>query len=319
MALSDEAQQLLAALDPAGRAANPASVLTKLGWTDDQLSLAAHELCDAGLAERRGKRLARVVSAAGVSPEAEMVLAALPADGSSIGGLRLRSLLDLDNETYTRARAELDAAGLILRGRGKGGTIARATAKSESTPASKARLVGKESDLYDPFLEWLQAELEGQPGFAHAKRTASARGWASGSGKWSRPDVTAVQVLTYEWLPQVTVEVLSYEIKRFADAQRLESVYEAAAHQRWAQRASLVVELDREAGALPDAMREEIRRFRLGLYTMRRRDEGSFDIREVDPPLRTDDAQPEDVNNLIDMFLGRDTELRNEYRRWIGR
>jgi hypothetical protein len=140
----------------------------------------------------------------------------------------------------------------------EGRTIARASAKSESSPTSRARLVGKESDLYDPFVDWLKAELEGQPGFAHAKRTASAKGWASGSGKWSRPDVTAVQVITYEWLPQVTVEILSYEIKRYADAQKLESVYEAAAHQRWAHRASMVVELDREAGALPDAMLDEL-------------------------------------------------------------
>lgn len=96
-------------------------------------------------------------------------------------------------------------------------------------------------------------------------------------------------------------------------------MYEAAAHQRWAHRASLVVELDREAGALPDAMLDEIRRFRLGLYAMRRRDDVTFDIREEIEPVRTDDAEPEDVDDLIDTFLGRDTELRNEYRRWIGR
>lgn len=300
------------------RAATSHRSSAKLAWTNDVLQTAADELCVGGLAERRGRRLARMVSAKGISAEAEMMIAELPSDGSTIGGLRLRSLLDLDNETYTCARNELDAAGLIIRGRGKGGTIARAEAKAESSPASRARLVAKESDLYDPFLQWIQAELEGRPGFAHAKRTASAKGWASASGKWSRPDVTAVQVLTYEWLPHVTVEVLSYEIKRFGDAQKLESVYEAAAHQRWAHRASLVVELDREAGALPDAMLDELRRFRLGLYAMRRRDDNSFEIREEIEPARSDDAQAEDVNEMIDTFLGRDTEVRNEYRRWIG-
>jgi hypothetical protein len=66
-------------------------------------------------------------------------------------------------------------------------------------------------------------------------------------------------------------------------------------------------------------MLDEIRRFRLGLYTMRRRDDGTFDIREEIEPARLDDAEPEDVNEVIDTFLGRDTELRNEYRRWIGR
>jgi len=319
MSIGDRQQELLSKLDPSGRAANLGPLIPKLGWSAAELQAVADELCDAGLAEWHGGRLSRVVSADGISPEAEMIMAALPSDGSTIGGLRLRSLLDVDDETYVRARNELTAAGLVVRGRGKGGTIARAEARVAATPASKARLVSKEADLYEPFLSWIQAELDGRPGFAHAKRTASPKGWSSASGKWSRPDVTAVQVLTYEWLPQVTVEVLSYEIKRYGDAQRLESVYEAAAHQRWAHRASLVVELDRDAGALPDAMLDEIRRFRLGLYVMRRRDDGGFEIREDIEPTRSDDAQAEDVNDMIDTFLGRDTELRNEYRRWIGR
>jgi hypothetical protein len=317
--VGDKAQELLSNLGAEGRAANTSPLLKKLGWSEDDFQSAANELCGTGLAEWKGKRLARVVSAEGISPEGEMIMAALPSDGSTIGGLRLRSLLDLDDETYIRARNQLTAAGLIDRGRGTGGTIARAEARADATPASKARLVAKEADLYDPFLSWIQAELDGRPGFAHAKRTASPKGWASSSGKWSRPDVTAVQVLTYEWLPQVIVEVLSYEIKRNADAQKLESVYEAAAHQRWAHRASLVVELDRDGGALPDAMLDEIRRFRLGLYVMRRRDDGGFEIREDIEPTRSEDAEAEDVNDLIDTFLGRDTDLRNEYRRWIGR
>lgn len=48
---------------------------------------------------------------------------------------------------------------------------------------------------------------------------------------------------------------------------------------------------------------DEIRRFRLGLYAMRQREGGSFEIREeIKPPL-TEDAQPEDVNDLTDTFL----------------
>jgi len=52
---------------------------------------------------------------------------------------------------------------------------------------------------------------------------------------------------------------------------------------------------------------------------MRRRQDGGYEIREEIEPARTDDAQAEDVNDLINTFLGRDIELRNEYRRWIGR
>lgn len=321
MALSDSAETLLGALDSTGRAANPASLARRLGWDEDALTTAASELCRVGLAEKRGRRLARVTTVPGVSREAELLLAALPADGSTVGGLRLRSSLDLDNETYARAKQELQAAGQIVLGRGRGGTVALASARMDAQRGAAALrgLVTKESDLYDPFLDWLRAGLADQSGFAHAKRTASAKGWRSASGKWSRPDVTAVQVIAFEWLPDVSVEVLSYEIKRWGDAKKLESVYEAAAHGRWAHRASLVVELDPQAGALPDALLDEIRRFRLGLYVMRARQEGGFEIREEIEPARTDDAEPDDVNDLIDTFLGRDAALRNEYRRYIGR
>lgn len=320
MALGDDAQALVEALDAGGRAANPATLCRKLSWSERRFRTAADELCAAGVAERHGARLAWPVVGANVSQEAEMLLAALPADGSTVGGLRLRSSLDLDNETFAQAKRELSAAGRIALGRGHGGTVARAGPRLEPVgPARALPLVGKEKDLYQPFLDWLVAGLADQHGFAAAKIVATARGWGSSTGKWSRPDIAAIQAISYEWLPDITVEVRTYEIKRFADAQKLESVYEAAAHGRWAHRVSLVAELDPQAGALPDALLDEIRRFRLGLYVMRAREGGGFDIREEIEPPRAEDAQPEDVNELIGTFLGTDTELRNEYRRFIGR
>jgi hypothetical protein len=322
VSIDENARALLDLLKADGRTSNRAPLLAALGWDSETFDAAAAALCEAGLAKMSGKRLARAapVTPSALSPEAEKLLAALPADGSTVGGLRLRSSLELDNDTYTRAKQELKVAGWIVLGRGRGGVVARVSAKAElPRGATSPRLVAKEADLYTPFLEWLRADLADQPGFAHAKQTATARGWKAGSGRWSRPDITAVQVVTYEWLPDVTVEVLSYEIKRFADAQKLESVYEAAAHGRWAHRASLVVELDPDAGALPDALLDELRRFRLGLYVMRPRPNSGFDIRQEIEPERTEDAEPAAVNELIDTFLGRDAELRAEYRRHIGR
>lgn len=319
MALSEAAEALLDQLE-ANRAANPATLRKRLGWSEEQFEAQAAELCRTGLAEQRGKRLARIGPDATVSPAAETLLAALPADGSTVGGLRLRSSLDLDNETFTNAKKELREAGLIEVGPGYGGTVARAKAETDLAPHSRlSRLVAKESDLYDPFLDWLRAALADQPGFAHAKKMATPKGWKAKSGKWTRPDLVAVQVVAYEWLPDRKVELFSYEVKRFPDAQKLESVYEAAAHGRWAHRASLVVELDPEAAALPDAVLAEIRRFRLGLYVMRARDGGGFDIREEIEPPRTEDAAAEDVNELIGTFLGSDERVRNDYRISIGK
>lgn len=67
------------------------------------------------------------------------------------------------------------------------------------------------------------------------------------------------------------------------------------------------------------AIADEVRRYRLGLYVMRRRSGDGFDIREeVKPPL-TPESQPEDLNRLLDYFLQDSTPLRQEYLRSIGR
>ena len=327
MSLSSEARALLDLLDPGGRAANLGRLRDKLGLDGEPFERAKAELVDAGLVETvgRGGRLSR--SGAGVgdlSIEAQMLLSALPVDGSTAGNYSLRSQLELDDETYARAKRELRDRRLIKVGVGYGGTVARTAATSRAPtpepPRAAPHLVTRESELYEPFAEWLRSSLEDQElAFSHVKITATPRGYRRGGGKWSRPDVTAVQVFRYEWLPEVTVELSSYELKRVPDAEKLESVYEAAAHGRWAHRASLVVEQEGEESSVPPAILDEVRRFRLGLYAMRRREDSKFEVKELIKPPLTTDSQPEDLNDLLGYFLGERRALREEYRRAIGR
>jgi hypothetical protein len=122
----------------------------------------------------------------------------------------------------------------------------------------------------------------------------------------------------YDWLPEITVEVSSYEIKRSIDAKKLESVYEAAAHGRRAHRASLVVEQAEDSDAVPVPIFDEVRGFRLGLYAMRRRSGGGFDVREIIKPPLTHESQPEDLNELLGYFLGENRALRQSYLKAIG-
>ena len=174
-------------------------------------------------------RLRRKSAGAGdLSIDAERLLAALPSDGSTVGNYSLRSRLDLDDETYRQAKRELRKEGLINVGVGYGGTVARASALPSAAvveETSLAGLVRLEKELYEPFAEWLRSSLADQDlAFAEARITATAKGHRHASGRWSRPDITAVQVFRYDWLPQITVEVSSYEVKRAIDAKKLESV-----------------------------------------------------------------------------------------------
>jgi hypothetical protein len=128
--------------------------------------------------------------------------------------------------------------------------------------------------------------------------------------------VTAVQVFRYDWLPEISVEVSTYEIKPAAEARKLESVYEAAAHGRWAHRSSLVIEL-REGDKPEESILGEVGRFNLGLYTMHRQSQGHFDIQPIIEP-RPTQAQPQALNQLLEHFLGENRELRQSYLRAIG-
>jgi hypothetical protein len=70
---------------------------------------------------------------------------------------------------------------------------------------------------------------------------------------------------------------------------------------------------------VPGPILDEVRRFRLGLYAMSSRPEGGFDVREIIKPPLTQESQPEDLNELLTIFLGEDQELRRRYLNAIGR
>ncbi len=70
---------------------------------------------------------------------------------------------------------------------------------------------------------------------------------------------------------------------------------------------------------MPPAVYQEVGRFSLGLYVMRRRPDGDFDVRELIQPPLTPEAQPEDLNDLLTFFLAEDRRVRDAYMRAIGR
>ena len=62
------------------------------------------------------------------------ILAAVPADGSTIGNQSLfeqlsRQRPSLDEETYRQVRDALIAEGMLAKGRGRGGSVRRAEVK----------------------------------------------------------------------------------------------------------------------------------------------------------------------------------------------
>ena len=79
-----------------------------------------------------------------LSSVAAAVLAALPADGTSVGNARLRGHLGLDAPAYRTAVGELQTAGLVRTGRGRGGTLARLGVAAPQTTRAKRKVRGGE-------------------------------------------------------------------------------------------------------------------------------------------------------------------------------
>lgn len=246
-----EVARRLAPLLSPDRPSNPKSLRERLGVDEASFEAAANELVARGGAEWRGRRL--ILAGAPAQPQEDRRLSrlseparrlfdALPADGSRLSNAKLRSrpaLQDLGDDVYPRAKAELLQSGLVRAGAGRTGTLARVVPAEEAGADEGPGAVEAETELYEPFSSWIESTLaEGGFAFARAAVTAGPRGRARASGKWSRPDVTALTVSNFELLPGAAVEARSFEIKRSSDAARIESVYEAAAHGRWAHRAS---------------------------------------------------------------------------------
>jgi hypothetical protein len=175
-------------------------------------------------------------------------IAALQTAGGSSGNGSLRRALNWDEEFYWRVQGDLIKAGRVVAGRGKGGSVRLteiqavvATAKAATIPggiASQSAAL-KERDLYAP----VKASIEGKwiERFALDDVLVDethSRGSKDTGGTFTRPDITAVGIRRYVYLPK-RLEVITFEIKP-AEAVSIMGVLEAIAHREAAHRTYVV-------------------------------------------------------------------------------
>src|SRR6266536_1966311 len=203
---------------------------------------------------RAGKSLNvayRVVMVADVSSMTEdqrALFCALPLDGTSVGNLALRQFLSWNRDRYFDTRDQLVNKGAVVRGRGRGGAIRRtepelpvydqeiAVIVEADSVAAATIEVGRtyEAELYEPMRAvianaWAQDHLQD----LLAVEITALQG--SPSGIWSRPDITTVEVRTFQYLPGKYLEINTFEVKS-THAVNVQAVYEALAHRRAATR-----------------------------------------------------------------------------------
>jgi hypothetical protein len=258
-----------------------------------------------------------------LSPEARRLLDHIPVDGDFVGNVTLKSKSGL-GEKYWDVRRELVDRSFITLGKGRGGSVARTVDSSEplQVPSDTSKyLVADESDLYEPLKRWLESDwgqsVKDEGDFFDVQITGTPKGRVRASGQWSRPDLTIVQVNSYDLLPQVVLEVSTFEVKRFSDAQNIASAYEAAAHSRWSHYSYLVAEVPESRYEFPERFMSELGRFKIGLILMWRNKEGwHFEQEEYETDRLNPD--PRELDVLLKYFF-QDNKRLKEFRRSIGK
>lgn len=185
-----------------------------------------------------------------LTDDQQRLLEQLPMDGTTIGNKALRERLAWDEDRYWRERNPLVDAGLVEKGKGKGGSIKLVLAPEviEATPegaeeaaAEVAELYAEEAALYPPVREVIKNGWAKNRNIKPDVVEITARqGKTPTGGPWTRPDVVSVAVQQFTHLPGKFIEVVTFEIKPSNNITVL-AVYEALAHRRSATHAYVIL------------------------------------------------------------------------------
>lgn len=264
------------------------------------------ELIKSGHLKRDGAKVVRTTA----SVDAMTVFDCLPGDGSSRGNTTLQRESGLSDRRYQSANRLLLLTGEVALAQGRGGALRRA---ADVDDGPRTRGVKQESELYEPFKAFLESGVQplGQT-LRLCQVTANGEGHRRGRGTWTRPDVVAISVTNWELFPGVDVEIHSYELKPYREAEKLIGVYEASGHQRRAHYSTLVLEWPPDSErVVPDEIEKECSRLGVGLTLMWGGDVKSRLVARRNSPA------PGELHEFLQDVLFREEDLAN-YLEAIG-
>jgi hypothetical protein len=240
----------------------------------------------------------------------EQLLVVVPFDGSAIGNTTLMRRLGWGEQRYWPVRDALIAEGVIERHRGRGGAVRRVSKAAPEVeepvpPEVVAEVVAdsytRELQLYEPLrdtiaTDWAKDRLSSPI----AVEVTAQQGRRQTGGRWSRPDIVAVEVKTFLYVPGKHLNVTTFEVKP-SDAIDVSAVYEALAHRRSATHAYLVLHVPDESVAELEPVVEEVcrvaRSHGVGVITVA--DPGRYETWDEREEAVRFDPDPERLDHFI--------------------
>jgi hypothetical protein len=233
----------------------------------------------------------------------QQILTLLPEDTSPVLNRAMMALIGrrlgerIEPATYFSAVDSLVAADVVVRQRGQGGKIARASPVQRAPAAVET--AWPEANLMPSLGRYLETlfwrGLDLPMGFHWKVVDTSAHGPQE---KWGRPDFTAISIVPLKVLGRAEVTVYSFELKTEPGAD-LTSVHQALAQTRMTHFGYLVWHLPEASGQavrLP-SLTEQCRHHGIGLILIRDPNRVETWSIEVDP-----ERQPTSLAD-IDEFL----------------
>lgn len=209
-----------------------------------------------------------------LKPDEQALYELVPEDGSSIGNGRLRRELDWKENKYWKVRDSLVEKGYLAVGFGRGGSVYRVDEDAQEGDLEEAddderdddvpfNYDSAEESLYAPILQMLKNNWQQLfPGFPAPNRhwvdSSPRQGRKMTGGRWTRPDLSAVTLNKYRYIPGPHLEVFSFEVKPRGQFNIL-GLYEALGHSRRANFAYVLFHVLPEGEMRPNQRDEHLR------------------------------------------------------------
>ncbi len=244
-----------------------------------------------------------------LTDDAQQLFSVLPASGRITNSTGMK-LTGWDYDRLIKAKYELRDNSFVEVKRAFGGPFGRLPLSMSSNPATTTLLAVAEKELYVPVQDWIRQEFIPDD-FDESKDlfevTISANRRPPTVGTWEVPDIISVSLKKYRFVPQVTMEIVSYEIKKNSDAFNVYGIFEAVSHSKFAHRSYYCFEsADDSYYRRADYQRieQEARAHGIGLIRMHFLDSDKKTVEAeeiVESSLLS--PIPSAVNTLIDSFF----------------